>query len=108
MCGFTIIGMCRYIEAFIEWLLVSLLACLCEHRDALKARIQVDKAETQYTVTVAQLRLELEQSHAVSEETNKLQAQYRLEIEKLKVALANETANVENERKAKQQAFKER
>ena len=79
-----------------------------EHRDVMKAQIQAKKGETEETVSISQLRLELEQSHAVSEETNKLQAQYRLEIEKLKVALANETANVENERKAKQQAFKER
>ena len=79
-----------------------------EHRDAMKAQIQAKKGETEEAVSMSQLRLGLEQSHAVSKETNKLQAQHRSEIEKLKVALANETANVENERKAKQQAFKER
>ena len=72
----------------------------------MEAQIQVDKAETQYTVS--QLRLELEQSRVFSEEANKLQAQQRLQIEKLKVALASETVNVENEREAKQEAFKER
>ena len=61
-----------------------------EHRDELKARMQLDKGETESVVARA------------------LQAQQALEMEKLKVALANETANAENEREAKQQGFKER
>ena len=81
---------------------------MCKYRDALKAQIQVGKVESQYTVAVARLRSESEQSHTVSEEANKLQTQQSLEIEKLKVALATETVNVENERRAKQEAFKER
>ena len=74
----------------------------------MNARFQVNKVDTEYTVTIAQLRSELEQSHVFSEEAKQLQAQQSLEIEKLKVALANETVNVENEREAKQKAFKER
>ena len=74
----------------------------------MKARINVNKADAEYTVTIAQLRSELEQSRVFSEEANKIRAQQSLEIEKLKVALANETVNVENEREAKQEAFKKR
>ena len=94
---------------------------MCEHRDALKAQIEANKAETErmliqvkegeaerYMLTVQQLRLELKQSHRVCEEGKQLQAQQSLQIEKLKVALANETVKVENEREAKQEAFKER
>ena len=74
----------------------------------MKAEIQANKAETADAVTIAQLRSELEQSRVFSEEANKIRAQQSLEIEKLKVALANETVNVENEREAKQEAFKKR
>ena len=74
----------------------------------MKAQIQANKTETADTVTIAQLRSELEQSRVFSEEASKLQAQQRLVIEKLKVALANETVNVENEREAKQEALKKR
>ena len=79
---------------------------MCEHRDALQAQIQVDKAESQYTV--AHSPSDLERSHTVSEEAKKLQSRESLQIKKLKVALATETVNVEKERKAKQEAFKER
>ena len=74
----------------------------------MKAEIQANKAETADAVTIAQLRSELEQSRVFSEEANKIRAQQSLEIEKLKVALANETVSVENEREAMQKAFKER
>ena len=74
----------------------------------MKAQIQANKTETADTVTIAQLRSELEQSRVFSEEAKAMQAQQSLEIEKLKVALANETVNVENEREAKQEAFKKR
>ena len=74
----------------------------------MEARNQVNKADAEYTVTIAQLRSELEHSRVFSEEASKLQAQQRLAIEKLKVALANETVNVENEREAKQEALKKR
>ena len=79
------------------------------NRDSLKAQIEANKAETeQYINTVEQLRSELEQSRAAGEEAKQLQAQQDLEIEKLNAALANETANVENERAAKQEALQER
>ena len=91
---------------------------MCEHRDALKAQIgvkeaeiermvaQVKKAETEHMFNVEQLRLDF--GGNVREEANKLQAQQGLVIEELKVALANETANVSNEREAKQKAIQER
>ena len=91
---------------------------MCEHRDALKAQIEVKeaeiermiaqakKAETEYMFNVEQLRLDF--GGNVREEANKLQAQQGLVIEELKVALANETANVGNEREAKQKAIQER
>ena len=74
----------------------------------MKAQKQVNKADAESIVAIAQLRLELEQSHASSEEAKKLQVQQSAEIEKLKAALANETVNVEDERNAKQEALKER
>ena len=74
----------------------------------MKARIQANKVDAEYTVIIAQLRSELEQSHVFSEEAKKTQAQQSLVIETLKVALANETVNVENEREAKQEALKKR
>ena len=81
----------------------------CEHRDALKAQIEANKNEIeQYVGIVEQLRSELEQGRKVADEAKQLQAQQDLEIEKLKAALANETANVENERAAKQEALQER
>ena len=58
--------------------------------------------------TNTQLRADLEQSQAANEEAKKLQAQQSAEIEKLKEALARETANVETERNAKWEASKER
>ena len=74
----------------------------------MKAQILTFGEDADSTITNAQLRLELERSQAVSKRAQELQAQQFSEMEKLKVALANETTNVENERKAKQQAFKER
>ena len=74
----------------------------------MKAQIQDSRADAEYTVTIAQLRSELEQNRVFSDEASKLQAQQRLEIEKLKVALADETVGVENEREDMQKAFKER
>ena len=75
----------------------------------MKAQIEANKAETeQYINTVEQLRSELEQGRKIADEAKQLQAQQDLEIEKLKAALANETANVENERAAKQEALQER
>ena len=93
------------IQVYAEILLVYLP---CEHRDALKAQMQVNKDETQYTVTIEQLRSELERSYSVSAGAKKLQAQQSLEMEKLKVALGNETVHAENEREAKQEALRER
>ena len=58
--------------------------------------------------TNAQLRADLDKSQAAGEEAKKLQAQQSAEIEKLKEALARETANVETERNAKWEASKER
>ena len=82
---------------------------MCEHRDALKAQIEAYKANTErYITTVEQLRLELEQSRRACAEAKQLQAQQGVEIENMKVALANETANAGNEREAKQEALKER
>ena len=74
----------------------------------MKEQILVIEKDADATVNNAQLRLELDVSRAVGEEAKKLQAQQSLQIEKLKVALATETVNVEKERKAKQEAFKER
>ena len=75
----------------------------------MKAQLEANKAETeQHMLTVEQLRLDLEQGRTVIEETEKVQAEQSLEIEKLKVALGKETANVQNEREAKQAALKER
>ena len=88
-----------------------ILVCdqMCEHRDALKAQIEVNKPETeQYVLAVEQLRLELEQSRTAGEEAKHLQAQQGLEIENLKVALANGMANLRHEHEAKQQSIKER
>ena len=75
----------------------------------MKAQIEANKNEIeQYEGIVEQLRSELEQGRKVADEAKQLQAQQDLEIEKLKAALANETANVENERAAKQEALQER
>ena len=75
----------------------------------MKAQIEANKNEIeQYVGIVEQLRSELEQGRKVADEAKQLQAQQDLEIEKLKAALANETANVENERAAKQEALQER
>ena len=74
----------------------------------MKAQKQVNKAEAESIVAIAQLRLELAESHAFNEEAKKLHAQQSAEIDTLQVALANETVNVENERNAKQEALKER
>ena len=62
------------------------------NRDALKSQVEVKTNQIeQYVVIVEQLRLEQD-----------------LELKKLKLALANETAKVENERAAKQEALQER
>ena len=74
----------------------------------MKAQILTFGEDADSTITNAQLRLELERSQAVSKRVQKLQAQQFSEMEKLKVALANETVNVENEREAKQEALRER
>ena len=75
----------------------------------MKAQTEADKNEIeQYVGIVEQLRSELEQGRKVADEAKQLQAQQDLEIEKLNAALANETANVENERAAKQEALQER
>ena len=75
----------------------------------MKAQTEADKNEIeQYVGIVEQLRSELEQGRKIADEAKQLQAQQDLEIEKLKAALANETANVENERAAKQEALQER
>ena len=75
----------------------------------MKAQIEANKNEIeQYVGIVEQLRSELEQGRKVADEAKQLQAQQDLEIEKLKAALANETANVENERAAKQETLQER
>ena len=80
-----------------------------KRRDALKAQIEANKNEIeQYVVIVEQLRSELEQGRKIADEAKQLQAQQDLEIEKLKAALANEAANVGNEREAKQEALQER
>ena len=80
-----------------------------KRRDALKAQIEANKNEIeQYVVIVEQLRSELEQGRTIADEAKQLQAQQDLEIEKLKAALANEAANVGNEREAKQEALQER
>ena len=79
------------------------------NRDALKAQLEANGAQIkQYITTVEQLRLALDQSLAAGEEGKQLQAQQGVEIEKLKVALANETTNVGNEREAKKEALQER
>ena len=81
----------------------------CKNRDALQAQIEVNNNKiVQYAATVEQLRSELEQGRKIADEAKQLQAQQDLEIEKLKAALANETANAENERAAKQEALQER
>ena len=75
----------------------------------MKAQTEADKNEIeQYVGIVEQLRSELEQGRKIADEAKQLQAQQDLEIEKLKAALANETANAENERAAKQEALQER
>ena len=113
-------------------LIVSHCICaqMCERRDELKAQVQGKKGEIERQMsTIERLRKELEQCRSASEKVNKLQAQQSLEIEKLKIrseqanklqaeqgleieklkaALAEERANVENEREAKQDAYKER
>ena len=79
------------------------------NRDALKAQLEANRAQIkQYITTVEQLRLALDQSLAAGEEGKQLQAQQGVEIENMKVALANETANAGNDREAKQEALKER
>ena len=58
----------------------------------MKSQVEVKTNQIeQYVVIVEQLRLEQD-----------------LELKKLKLALANETAKVENERAAKQEALQER
>ena len=76
--------------------------CVCPNRDALQAEVEEKKAE------IDQLGSELEESRSENEEGKKVQAEQGLEIEKLKAALAEERANVENEREAKQEAIGER
>ena len=93
----------------------------CEHRDALKAQIEANRAEFErmliqvkegeaekYMLTVEQLRLELKKSQRAYEEAKKMQAQQTVQLGNLKAALANETANSRNEREKKQEAIKER
>ena len=74
----------------------------------MEAQIQVNKAEIADTVAISQLRFEMEQSVAVSDEAKEMQAQQSLDIKKLKVAPANETVNAENERRSKQEECKKR
>ena len=96
-------------NALISSRLVVVCQQTCKNRDALQAQIEVNNNKiVQYAATVEQLRSELEQGRKIADEAKQLQAQQDLEVEKLKAALANETANVENARAAKQHALQER
>ena len=82
--------------------MLCVFLCVCPNSDALQAEVEEKKAE------IDQLGSELEESRSENEEGKKVQAEQGLEIEKLKAALAEERANVENEREAKQEAIGER
>ena len=77
-----------------------------QNRDGLIAQIQVN--ETKAKSTIAEMRLELEQSHIASEEAKKLHLKQNTEIEKLKVDLANKTATLETELNNKLEVSRQR
>ena len=81
-----------------------------QNRDALKAQIKINNtAKVESTVLeLEKLRLELKKSHTATDEAKKLHVQQNMEIEKLKVALANEAANLKTELSAKWDVSKER
>ena len=77
-----------------------------ENRDLLKTQIQVNESKIESTVSeLEQLRFELEHSHTATEESNKLHSE---EVNNLKVALADVTANLETELSAKLEVSNER